>query len=227
MHAMAPIQPDAIAGVLCALPEELGGLAERSSVGRDRNGLRLHELDLVGRRVLACVGGVGKVAAAHAAATLASEGIGALFVVGVCGALVRGLGPGNLVHCSAALQADLGLAGRGRVESDPDLRRAWTRCAPGRSGIFITRDRAAVMPWRRVWLARRLGGVAVDMETAAAGAVAAACGIPWAALRAVTDGLWSGGALAFREHFPAQAGRAADTLLDLLALDLFHESPLR
>ena len=55
--------------------------------------------------------------------------------------------------------------------------------------------------------------------TAAVAAVADAAGVPWAALRAVTDRA-SGLALgAFLQHFPTQAGRAADTLEELLQSD--------
>ncbi len=199
-------------GILCALPEELGSLAERTLSVRGRFGLELCEIDLGGETALACVGGVGKVQAAHAAALLLAEGVGALVVVGVCGGLVRGLAAGDFVHCSAAVQADLGLRGAALAEPSAELLEAWLRAAPGRRGIFVTRDRAAITPWRRMWLARSFGATVVDMETAAAGRVAARAGVPWAALRAVTDGRWRGGALAFSTHFGTHAGRAADTV---------------
>jgi nucleoside phosphorylase len=54
------------------------------------------------------------------------------------------------------------------------------------------------------------------METAAVAVVARAAGLPWAALRAVTDGASWLGPAAFRRHYPTQAGRAADTLAALL-----------
>lgn len=205
------------AAVLCALPQELGGLRERSTAAVTRSGLELRELAHGPLRALLCVGGVGKVHAAHAAAVLLAEGVELLLVVGVCGGLVRGLGPGDLVHCEAAVQGDLVL-GRSPVTARPaaEVRAAWQALAPGRSGVYVTRDRAAIMPWRRVLLARRFGGLAADMETAAAGCVAERAGVPWAALRAVTDGRWWGGHLAFRQHFAPQAGRAADTVPTLL-----------
>jgi nucleoside phosphorylase len=72
--------------------------------------------------------------------------------------------------------------------------------------------------WRRLRLARAFAGPCVaDMETAAAAAVAAAAGVPWAGLRAVTDRATIGAPAAFRLHFPAQAGRAADSLPALAA----------
>ena len=91
----------------------------------------------------------------------------------------------------------------------------------GPEGWFLTADRPVINPWRRLRLARAFAGPCVaDMETAAAAAVAARAGVPWAALRAVTDVPgWTGpvGSGSFRKHFPTQAGRAADSVPDLLA----------
>jgi adenosylhomocysteine nucleosidase len=164
------------------------------------------------------VGGVGKVRAAQAASLLLSEGASrGLLVVGVCGGLRRDLAPGTLVHCTRAAQTDLAVRADREFEADAGLRAAWQEEAPGQEGWFLTADRPVLSLWRRFRLARAfLGPCVADMETAAAAAVAARGGIPWAALRAVTDGA-SGAALAsFRRHFPSQAGRCADTLPGLL-----------
>lgn len=212
-------------GVLCALREELGGLA-RSEVGRRRSmGLEVLELDLdcgfgfEGERVLACVGGVGKVNAARA--TCALLGAGAtrgLLVVGVCGGLRSHLAPGVFVHCTTAVQTDLARVEGRTAQADERLRRAWREAAPGTEGWFLTADRPVLSWWRRARLARAFAGdCAADMETAAAGAVAQAAGVPWAGLRAVTDRADALGGLSFKLHFPSQAGRAADTVPLLLA----------
>src|SRR6187402_2421040 len=89
-------------GILCALPEELGTLRARAvGMARSAQGLELVELDLGGHRALAAVSGVGKVHAARAATLLVEHGARAgLLVVGTCGGLTRGLGPGSLVHCT-------------------------------------------------------------------------------------------------------------------------------
>lgn len=64
-----------------------------------------------------------------------------------------------------------------------------------------------------------------DMETAAVGAVASRSGVPWASLRVISDGqrpllhrLFGRGRVAssFSANFPAQAGRPAETLAQLL-----------
>lgn len=217
-------RPGQTVGVLAALPRELGTLAERVAGRRQVAGqevLELHGVDPAGP-VLACVAGVGKARGAHGAAALLAAGVDrALLVVGTCGGLRRHLGPGTLVHCTTAVQADLAVREDREVAADAGLRAAWSGVAPGESGWFLTADRPVLTPWRRLRLARAFAGPCVaDMETAAAAAVAARAEVPWAALRAVTDVPgWAGplGAASFRKHFPTQAGRAADSVPHLLA----------
>ena len=215
------LQPDGpecpATGVLCALPEELGGLRELSGGARVRQGLELFELELEGQHLLACVSGVGKAYAARAAAVLLAEGAGRLLVVGTCGGLRRHLVPGTLVACERAVQADLGrLPGR-EVAADAEILSAWRAGTSARAGWFLTRDRPVLSLWRRFRLARAfLGDCVADMETAAVAAVAEAAGVPWGALRAVTDRATWLGSRAFRVHYPVQAPRAADTIPDLL-----------
>jgi adenosylhomocysteine nucleosidase len=162
--------------------------------------------------------GVGKVRAAQAATLLLEAGATrALLVVGTCGGLRQSLGPGTFVHCTTAAQVDLGVREGRELQADPGLRALWRELAPGPEGWFLTADKAVLSLWRRLRLARAFAGPCVaDMETAAAAAVAARAGVPWAALRAVTDRATWGGIGSFRLHFPTQAGRAADTVLDLV-----------
>ncbi|MFM7296879.1 MAG: hypothetical protein ACKO4Q_06615, partial [Planctomycetota bacterium] len=165
-----------------------------------------------------CVSGVGKVAAARAAAALLGAGAReGLLVGGTCGGLKRALVPGTLVHCTRAVQADLAVREGREVESCARLRAAWQGVVAGPEGWFLTADRPVLSLWRRLRLARAFAGPAVaDMETAAVAAVASASGVPWAALRAVTDGATGLGAAAFKLHYPRQTGRAADTVPLLL-----------
>ncbi|MBK7642038.1 MAG: hypothetical protein IPJ19_03150 [Planctomycetes bacterium] len=216
---MSSSDPKAPVGILCALPEELGSLRERSRGTRTRAGLEIHELDLDGRPALACVSGIGKVMAARAAALLVAEGAErALLVVGTCGGLRAGLGPGTLVHCTTAAQVDFAHRHLRELRSDERLREAWRKVLPGEAGWFLTADRPVLSFWRRLRLARAFAGPCVaEMETAAAAAVAVSAGVPWAALRAVTDRATPGGGASFRLHFGAQAPRAADSIPPLLA----------
>jgi len=205
-------------GILCALPEELGELRDFRVGVREGHGLEILELSIEGVEALACVGGVGKVLAARAATRLITEGAErALLCVGVCGGLKRDMPAGTLVHCERAVQSDSAIRQTREVTPEPVLLEAWSEVVPGRRGFFLTADRPAISPWRRMRLARAyLGSPVADMETASAALVARSSGVPWAALRAVTDGVWRGGSTAFKEHYPAQAGRAADTIPALL-----------
>ena len=199
------------------MPGELGSLRDCVTGEREVQGLRLFELDLPGG-ALACVGGIGKVNAARAAAILIAESRPRrLLVAGVCGGLRRHLSPGTLVHCERAIQTDLAVREGREVAADPQLREAWSAILPGTTGTFLTADRPVLSRWRRLRLARAFAGDCVaDMETAAAAAVCRAAGVPWAALRAVTDGAGAAALLSFRKHYPSQGGRAADSVKGLL-----------
>ena len=204
---------------MCALKEELGSLRRFETRSFQRVGLEVHELELDGARLLACVGGVGKVHAARAATVLLNEGaLRGLLVVGVCGGLRQNLPPGTLVHCTRAVQTDFARREGRELDADLELRSAWNAVATGPAGWFLTADRPVLSLWRRLQLARAFTGPCVaDMETAAIASVATAAAVPWAALRAVTDRATVFGHASFRLHFPSQAGRCADTVVPLLA----------
>jgi len=209
-----------VIGVLCALPAELGTLAEHAVDRRRRSGLEILELDLGGELALACVAGVGKVAAARAAALLLAEGTAkGLLVVGTCGSLGRGQGVGTLVHCHTAFQVDLSVREGRSVETDATWRGAWRAAVEGPEAWFLTADRPVTGLWRRRSLSRAFPGPAVvDMETTAVGAVACAAGLPWAALRVVTDRAGPRTPQSFARNYPTLAGLPADTLVQLVPI---------
>lgn len=204
-------------GILCALPGELGALRERALERVAVHGVEVVELDCGGRRALAAVAGVGKVAAAHAASQLLARGAGGLLIVGTCGGLRRSLGVGTFVHCTTAVQADLAVREGRAVPAHAPWRALWREQVPGPEGWFVTADRPVLGPWRRLRLARAFAGPCVaDMETAAIAAVAARAGMPWAALRVVTDGAGFLAGRSFQRNYPTFAGLPADTLPRLL-----------
>jgi len=215
--------PTLAVGVVCALEGELGPLRDADGELWLGQGLEVREFELGGVRVLATVSGIGKVRAAHAASVLVAAGARrALLVVGTCGGLTRALQPGALVHCSVAAQVDLAVREGRELPSDPGVRRAWQAIAPGSEGWFLTADRPVLSLWRRARLARAFAGPCVaEMETAAVASVARAAGVPWAALRAVTDRATFLGGREFRRHFPTCAGLAADTVQRLVVSDGF------
>ncbi|MHC4379238.1 MAG: 5'-methylthioadenosine/S-adenosylhomocysteine nucleosidase family protein, partial [Planctomycetota bacterium] len=132
--------------LVCALPAELGPFAE------DLEQVGEHDWagELAGRPWHAAVVGVGKVAAASSTADriarLAPVG---LTMVGVCGGLDWSTRPGDLVHCTRAVQADLAL--RSEREVEPDAARTAAPAAPAgsRTAWFLTADHPALSPRRR------------------------------------------------------------------------------
>ena len=118
---------------------------------------------------------MGAAAAARAGAEVAAGRPRALLAVGFCGALDAGLGVGDLVAAERVVDEATGEA----FAADPALLGA----APGRRGVLVSAVRIARTPADRA----RLEGDAVDLESAALARAAAAEGVPFLALRAVTD----------------------------------------
>ena len=118
-------------GLIAALPIELG-LFRGAGRGEVAGGVRLsaHQIP-EGPPLLAAVSGVGKVAAAHAAAVLAARGVRGLLVVGTCGGLDPVDEVGTLVHAGKAVQWDLGVREGREATPDADLAAAWMEQARG------------------------------------------------------------------------------------------------
>ena len=214
------LQDHGVFGLICALPAELGAWAGQGDLIDAEGGLELRKVPVGDDFLITCVGGVGKVAAARAAEALIRSGArDGLLVVGTCGSLSGELHAGALVHCSLAVQADLGVRAGRNSSPNSALMVAWEAVAMGSRAVFLTSDRAVFNPWRRFWVRRNHSGSCVaDMETAAAATCAEAWGVPWVALRAVTDGAGWGALKAFKKHYPVEAGKAADTVTGLLSL---------
>lgn len=176
--------------------------------------------------VLACTG-IGKVGAAHAmAAAAAHYRPRAAVVVGVAGALDSSLGAGDWVVGRELLQHDLGVRSLRRATADPSLAAVLAGAAARqpetsrvRQGTLLTGDRACMSLRRRLWLRFAFHGarpLAVDMESAAAAAVANRAGIPLGVLRIVTDGAGPLAAVEFRRNFESLAPRPARAVLEWL-----------
>jgi nucleoside phosphorylase len=125
---------------------------------------------------------MGAAAAAHAAERLLAHAAPplALVAAGFCGALDGGLRPGDLVAAERVVD-EAGAA----FPADPGLLAA----VPGRRGTLVSAVRVARTPVERERL-RVLAGpgaLAVDLESAALARAAQRAGVPFLALRAVTD----------------------------------------
>jgi nucleoside phosphorylase len=184
--------------VVAAMPEELAPLRAA-----------LPQPSLTSSLILAVTGDGERRAGAAAAALIAETGARALIAVGVAGALSDGLEPGHLVVARRVVRE----AGDGVLDADGRLWAAAAHAAEARPGIAVSAARladSAAEKRRLLELARARGGGApdaglaavVDLESAAYAGAAAAAGIPWLVLRAVSD--------TAEEELPALLGRSVD-----------------
>lgn len=135
----------------------------RALLGLERPGIALH------------LGGMGAAAAADAGAAAAARSPRGLIAVGFCGALDPALRVGDVVAAERVVDERTGEG----FAADPGLLAA----APGRRGVLVSARRIARTPGDRALLR----GDAVDLESASLARAAAAAGVPFLALRAVTD----------------------------------------
>jgi len=147
-----------VIAVVCAVPAERRALADLAGPG-----LALH------------VSGIGAAAAARAGRAVTASPLSALVAAGFCGALSPDLRVGDLVCAERVRDEETGE----RFDADARLLDA----APGRRVTLVSARRIARAPGERA----RLDGLAVDLESASLARAAQAAGVPFIALRAVTD----------------------------------------
>ena len=119
--------------------------------------------------------GMGADAAGACAGAVLAERPRALLSVGFCGALERDLRVGDLVAAERVVHENTGTA----FAADEVLLAA----APGRRGTLVSAVSVARTPADRA----ALTGLAVDLESATLARLAEEAGVPFLALRAVTD----------------------------------------
>jgi len=147
-----------VIAVVCAVPAERRALA--GLAGPD---LAIH------------VSGIGAAAAERTAAAVTAAPLRGLVAAGFCGALSPGLRVGDLVAPDEVRDEVSGE----RFAPDP----AMLAAAPGARGTLVSARRLARTPAERA----RLQGLAVDLESAALARASRDAGVPFLALRAVTD----------------------------------------
>ncbi len=237
--------------LLSALPEEQAGLREllerpvrHRRAGRDVWSGRLH-----GAPVLLALSGIGKVAAAVTATTLAGLGARRIVFTGVAGGLGPGVKVGDLVVATGCVQHDMDASplfprhevpgyGRSVFAADDGLSALLSRaceavCARAATlfdaetiarfglagvrahrGLLASGDRFVASAGEAAALRGALpGALAVDMESAA---VAQACfdhGLPFAAVRTVSDRADDAAHVDFPAFAAAVAGRYAQAVV--------------
>jgi adenosylhomocysteine nucleosidase len=138
----------------------------------------------------------------------------ALISMGLCGALATGLRPGDCVVATEIIyHYPLVPGDQRKFNTHPEWTAALARALPNaRSGPMLASDIMIADARGKATAYAATGALAVDMESHVAAAVAARHGLPFAAVRVVSD--------AADRSLPAaaQAGMAADGGMDVLAV---------
>ncbi len=217
-------------GIISGMPEELAALLPDQPATHSEGPLAVRSLEYRGKRLFLLCAGIGKVAAATAATTLhARHAIEMLLVIGTAGRI--GDGAGNVFVIDSAVQADYGAQRSdglahytaGTVPIGSATVRAFEAMALPDLGIpsarLATSDLFIECGIHAARVRDRLGVTLVDMETAAVAQAAGLLGIPWAAIKATTDGADDQSAENFPVNLAAAArasARAAERLIALL-----------
>jgi len=140
-----------------------------------------------GTGVLAIAGGGVRDGLVRQLESVRTPGLRAVVSFGVAGALDPGFRVGDLV-----LATEIIVDG-GRMQASAELRRGWTDRLPGTS-IRVAEcpiagvDQPVLTPAAKAGLHARSGAAAVDMESHVAASFAARHGLPFGAIRVVSDG---------------------------------------
>jgi adenosylhomocysteine nucleosidase len=196
--------------ILSALAEEQSGLRQQLTSPQriERGGREFWCGDLLGHPVVLALSRIGKVAAATTATTLI-EHLGAQRIVftGVAGGLAPGVKVGDVVVASAYLQHDMDasplfprhevpLYGQSRFATDAVLSEQLMRAALTlplaqarvHQGLIVSGDRfVATSAESRALQTQLPEALAVEMEGAAVAQVCHDYGVPFAAMRSVSD----------------------------------------
>jgi len=187
---------DATIALLAAMREEMDGLREEMGLAGVSNGLhwRLLEGEYEGRKVLLMQTGPGR-KRAEGAADLVMERypIACLVSIGFAGALVPGLKVADILLCRELACADSAHTGLLR-HSDPGILSlakdaVGARVGRLRVGRAVTVEKVASRSEEKKALGEAFGAQVADMESYWLAGRAAARGVPFLAVRAVSDAL--------------------------------------
>lgn len=146
--------------------------------------------ELGGRPVLLIQAGIGRERAGRALLSASRRfSLRAAWSLGFAGALVDGLGPGDLVVSSVVLDDDHLAGGSVASASGQEAVRAALAAAGivSHGGSLLSVDAPLRTPETKRAAHGRTGAVAVDMEAAGVAEAAETLGIPWLAIKAVVD----------------------------------------
>lgn len=215
------------------MQEEAQGFLDLADGSRPVDGpLPAHVITAGTEEALVVVTGIGMVAAARATTLVAASACGAMptFVVsaGSCGGMPGKASVGDLIAATGAIDwsadsTSIGYA-YGQVPGHDAVHRSDERLVAlatqaGATAAPVASANAFAVAQSVTLIAERFPDVvAVDMETAAIAQVCAAEGLPFVALRCVSDMCTGDGGVEFDEHLDDAAARSARATLDLLSL---------
>jgi nucleoside phosphorylase len=212
-------------GVVAGVADELAAFlpgVEREAAGVARR------LRLDGKELFLLCTGIGKVAAATAAALLRAEHrVELIAVIGTAGKIGRS--EHQLFNISEAVQADYGAqrtdglvhytAGSWPI-GPADLEPFRAMALPGiglPAARIATSDLFVECPDHSLAVHDRLGATLIDMETGAVAQAADLLGIPWIAIKATTDGADGASAESFVANLGAAARASAEAMAKAIA----------
>ncbi|HEX7021592.1 MAG TPA: 5'-methylthioadenosine/adenosylhomocysteine nucleosidase [Trueperaceae bacterium] len=221
-------------GIIGAMPEELEELLAILESREDLclTGLEVCRGRLEGEPVLLARCGIGKVNAAALTQLLIGQGAQRIIFTGVAGALAPGLGIGDIVIGTDAIQHDLDVTALGYAPgqvpgepfswpSDPELVALARRAAEGRKGARVILGRIAsgdqfiASPERARALHERFGATCAEMEGAAVAQVCNRAQVPFVIIRSISDSADGAAELNFREFTPLAARRAKSLVREM------------
>jgi len=196
--AIVSAMQEELAAVLAILPDE----HRQAAGGRDYWVGHLH-----GQEIVAVLSGIGKIAAATTATALIERfAVERIVFTGVAGGLATGVDRGDVVLADAFLQHDMDasplfpryevpLYGTDRFPTDPALTARLAAAVgqalhgtPVHRGLVVSGDRFVASAAESQALQRALpDALAVEMEGAAFAQVCRDYGVPFAAVRTVSD----------------------------------------
>lgn len=171
--------------IIAALPREVGALVK----GWQRHELAGHVTVYTnGNAVVACAGMGGARAALAVEAAMAAMPVTALISAGLAGACDPTLRAGEIVRSSVVIDSRTGERFHGG-ERDDDLtgeRDGGRSCGPESGLVLVTADAVAGVR-EKARLFASYNAAAVDMEAAAVARLARAHGLPFRAIKAISD----------------------------------------
>ena len=216
-------------GIIASLPEELARLkAVMENVKEVQRGPRtFYEGKIAGEDIAAVICGIGKVnGACTAQALIDAYSPCRIIHTGVAGSLDERAGHLSLVISTELMYHDMDLQWIDNTPSgsvfpaDEMMAEALYEAALGfgkaEKGRMVTGDRFIDSKAVKEDIKARCGGLCVDMEVAATAHAARLAGIPYCAVKCISDMADDGAGGTFEDFLALAADKAAGTVIDAL-----------